>query len=55
MSASLPLFTGKSGQEVSSELNKVILAWCSLPGMQGCQRWGFMYKLIGNIPLVVNS
>ena len=56
MSASLPLFTGKSSQEVSCELNKVIiLAWFSLPGMQGSQRWDFMYKLMGNIPLVVNS
>ena len=56
MSASLPLFTGKSSQEVSCELNKVIiLAWCPLPGMQGSQRWDFMYKLIGSIPLVLNS
>ena len=45
ISSCLQSFTGGPGQEVSWELNKGILAECSLPGRQGSQRWATAYML----------
>ena len=39
-----PPITGEPGQEDSCEVNKGILALCSLPGRQGSQRWAIMYN-----------
>ena len=45
ISSSLQSFTGGPGQDVSCELNKGILAQCSLPGSQGFESWVVMYNL----------